>query len=51
MGDKSLTEMLLKRDDVMTDLSEAEVRRLTDPTKYPGLSEVMAERVLALPKG
>ena len=46
MGDKSLAEMLLERADVKADLGEAEIRRLTDPTKYLGLSEVMVDRVL-----
>jgi Adenylosuccinate lyase C-terminus len=48
MGDKSLAEALLGRDDVTADLGEAEIRRLTDPTKYLGLSEVMVDRVLAV---
>jgi 3-carboxy-cis,cis-muconate cycloisomerase len=50
MGNKSLAEMLLGRADVMADLSEAEIRRLTDPTKYLGLAEVMVDRVLAVTK-
>ena len=48
MGDKSLAEMLLARDDVMADLSEAEIRRLTDATNYLGLSELMVDRVLTV---
>ncbi len=47
MGDKSLADMLLGRDDVLADLSEAEIRRLTDATNYLGLSEAMVDRVLA----
>jgi 3-carboxy-cis,cis-muconate cycloisomerase len=47
MGDKSLADMLLRREDVMADLSEAEIRRLTDVTNYLGLSEAMVDRVLA----
>lgn len=47
MGNKSLAEMLLAREDVMADLSETEIRRLTDPTNYLGLSETMVDRVLA----
>ena len=46
MGDKSLAEMLLERADVKADLGEAEIRRLTDPARYLGLSEVMVDRVL-----
>jgi 3-carboxy-cis,cis-muconate cycloisomerase len=46
MGNKSLAEMLLAREDVMADLSETEIRRLTDPTNYLGLSETMVDRVL-----
>jgi 3-carboxy-cis,cis-muconate cycloisomerase len=46
MGDKSLAEMLLDRADVKADLGEAEIRRLTDPARYLGLSEVMVDRVL-----
>jgi 3-carboxy-cis,cis-muconate cycloisomerase len=48
MGDKSLAEMLLARDDVTAVLSEMEIRRLTDPTRYLGLAEVMVDRVLAV---
>jgi 3-carboxy-cis,cis-muconate cycloisomerase len=47
MGNKSLAEMLLAREDVMADLSETEIRKLTDPTNYLGLSETMVDRVLA----
>ena len=47
MGDKSLAEMLLGQADVMADLSEAEIRKLTDPANYLGLSEVMVDRVVA----
>jgi 3-carboxy-cis,cis-muconate cycloisomerase len=47
MGKKSLAEMLLARDDVMADLDETEIRRLTDPANYLGLSEAMVDRVLA----
>ena len=46
MGDKSLAEMLLERADVKADLGEAEIRRLTDPARYLGLSEVMVDRVV-----
>ncbi len=46
-GDKSLEEMLLARADVTADLSAAEIRRLTDPANYLGLSEIMVDRVLA----
>ena len=45
MGDKSLAEMLLERADVKAHLGEAEIRRLTDPARYLGLSEVMVDRV------
>ena len=48
MGDKSLAEMLLARDTVMADLSETEIRRLTDATNYLGLSELMVDRVFAV---
>ena len=48
MGDKSLAEMLLARDDVMANLSEPEIRRLTDATNYLGLSELMVDRVFAV---
>jgi 3-carboxy-cis,cis-muconate cycloisomerase len=51
LGNKSLAEMLLRRDDVTAVLSEAEIRRLTDPTNYLGLSEVMVDRVLAGTRG
>ncbi len=47
MANRSLAEMLLDREDVMADLSEAEIRRLTDPANYLGLSEIMVDRVLA----
>jgi 3-carboxy-cis,cis-muconate cycloisomerase len=47
MGDKSLADILLGRDDVMAEFSEAEIRRLTDATNYLGLSEAMVDRVLA----
>jgi adenylosuccinate lyase len=43
--------MLLERDDVRADLSEAEIRRLTDPGAYLGLSEAMVDRVLAVTNG
>jgi len=46
MGDKSLTEMLLRCEDVMADISESEIRRMTDATNYLGLSEAMVDRVL-----
>jgi 3-carboxy-cis,cis-muconate cycloisomerase len=46
MGDKSLTEMLLRCEDVMADIPESEIRRLTDATNYLGLSEAMVDRVL-----
>jgi len=48
MADKSLAEMLLARDTVMADLSETEIRRLTDATNYLGLSELMVDRVLTV---
>jgi len=51
MGEKSLADMLLGRDDVMAALSPDEVRRLTDPTLYLGLSERMVDRVLAAVNG
>jgi adenylosuccinate lyase len=47
MGDKGLTEMLLGRDDVMANIPESEIRRLTDATNYIGLSEAMVDRVLS----
>jgi 3-carboxy-cis,cis-muconate cycloisomerase len=50
IGDRSLAAMLLERDDVSADLSEAEIRRLTDPGNYLGLSEAMVDRVLAVAK-
>jgi len=46
MGDKSLTEMLLRCEDVMADIPESEIRRMTDATNYLGLSEAMVDRVL-----
>lgn len=46
-GDKSLEAALLARADVTANLSAAEIRRLTDPTAYLGLSEIMVDRVLA----
>ncbi len=46
MGDKSLADMLLGHEDVMADLSEAEIRELTDATNYLGLSEAIVDRVL-----
>lgn len=46
MGDRSLAEMLLARKEVTDVISEAEIRRLTDPEKYLGLSEAMTDRVL-----
>jgi adenylosuccinate lyase len=46
MGDKSLTDLLLARKDVMAELSEDEVRKLTDPQSYLGLSAAMVNRVL-----
>jgi 3-carboxy-cis,cis-muconate cycloisomerase len=50
MGDKSLAEVLLGHADAVADLGEAEIRQLTDPTKYLGLSEVMVDRALAASK-
>jgi 3-carboxy-cis,cis-muconate cycloisomerase len=47
LGDKSLEEALLARADVTANLSAAEIRRLTDPAAYLGLSEIMVDRVLA----
>ncbi len=47
MGNKSLADLLLARDDVTAELSEEEIRRLTDPEHYLGLSETMVDRVLA----
>jgi 3-carboxy-cis,cis-muconate cycloisomerase len=46
MGDKSLAEMLLRCEDVMADIPEPEIRRMTDATNYLGLSEAMVDRVL-----
>ncbi len=46
MGDRSLAEMLLARKEVTDVISEAEIRRLTDPVNYLGLSEAMTDRVL-----
>jgi 3-carboxy-cis,cis-muconate cycloisomerase len=46
MGNKSLAQMLLAREDVTANLSEMEIRRLTDPTNYLRLSETMVDRVL-----
>jgi 3-carboxy-cis,cis-muconate cycloisomerase len=46
MGDKSLTEMLLRCKDVVADIPESEIRRMTDATNYLGLSEAMVDRVL-----
>ena len=46
MGDRSLAEMLLARKDVTDVISEAEIRRLTNPENYLGLSEAMTDRVL-----
>jgi hypothetical protein len=51
IGDKSLAEMLIGRDDVMADLYKPKIRRLTDAISYLGLSEVMVDRVLAVAKG
>jgi 3-carboxy-cis,cis-muconate cycloisomerase len=51
MGEKSLADMLLARDDVTAALSAVEIRRLTDPTSYLGLSEVMVDRVLSVING
>jgi 3-carboxy-cis,cis-muconate cycloisomerase len=47
MDEKSLTEMLLEREDVVAHLGEAQIRRLTDPTHYLGLSEAMVDRVVS----
>ena len=47
MGDESLADVLLRREDVMADLSEAEIRRLTDAPNFLGLSEAMVDRVVA----
>jgi 3-carboxy-cis,cis-muconate cycloisomerase len=47
MDEKSLAEMLLRRDDVVAHLGEAAIRRLTDPTHYLGLSEAMVDRVVS----
>ena len=46
MSDRSLAEMLLARKEVTDVISEAEIRRLTDPKNYLGLSEAMTDRVL-----
>jgi 3-carboxy-cis,cis-muconate cycloisomerase len=51
MGENSLADMLLARDDVTAALSAVEIRRLTDPTRYLGLSEVMVDRVLSVVNG
>jgi 3-carboxy-cis,cis-muconate cycloisomerase len=51
MGEKSLADMLLGHDDVMAALSAADIRRMTDPTSYLGLSEIMVDRVLAVTNG
>ena len=39
--------MLLGRDDVMANIPESQIRRLTDATNYIGLSEAMVDRVLS----
>ena len=44
--DKNLTDLLLARKDVMAELSEAEIRKLTNPESYLGLSAAMVDRVL-----
>src|SRR5271156_173225 len=46
MGEKSLTDLLLARKDVMAELSEDEIRKLTNPENYLGLSAAMVDRVL-----
>lgn len=46
MGEQSLTDFLLAREDVTARLSEAEIRTLTDPVNYLGLAEAMVDRVL-----
>ena len=46
MGEKSLADLLLARKDVMAELSEDEVRTLTDPERYLGLSAAMVDCVL-----
>jgi 3-carboxy-cis,cis-muconate cycloisomerase len=46
MGEKSLTDLLLARKDVMAELSEDEIRKLTNPESYLGLSAAMVDRVL-----
>lgn len=51
MGENSLADMLLARDDVTAALSAVEIRRLTDPTRYLGLSELMVDRVLSVING
>jgi len=48
---KELAELLLRRKDVTDKLSEIEIRKLTDPTNYLGLAQVMVDRVLAMPNG
>jgi 3-carboxy-cis,cis-muconate cycloisomerase len=46
MGDRSLTDMLLARKDVTDVISHSEIRRLTDPENYLGLSQAMTDRIL-----
>jgi len=46
MSEKSLTDLLLARKDVMAELSEDEIRKLTNPENYLGLSAAMVDRVL-----
>ena len=43
---KASTEMLLRCEDVMAEIPESEIRRMTDATNYLGLSEAMVDRVL-----
>ena len=51
MGERSLADMLLESKDVMAILSADEIRRLSDPANYLGLSELMVDRVLAVVDG
>ena len=50
MGEKSLTDLLLAHKDVTAELSDDEIRKLTNPEDYLGLSEAMVDRVLQLAK-
>ena len=47
IGDSSLCDLLLAHPDVSANLGEEEIRKLTDPERYLGLSETMVDRILA----